>query len=307
MTLPGESYHLTHQQTKRTKGYKKRPQAYSRPTPPLGELDRKARKALRSELLKRGCREDELPFPLQDVEVARSKKGKNGQIVVRALSGIVPGPATKLAQKLERDFSQSRDDLLEKLQASGNTSQTIQRLCAILEARPDVSLARAVAEAKADVGLVLEWYAKGALALKKMETVLEIYRQMPHLMRDLARHAIDAEVDCEVCLGQGKVVSRAGAGKLSQSCPRCKGTGKAFSSSEHKQFAVGKLLEMSDLMPKRGGPSVQVNQAVQVNAAQGGELLAKLSKAADEILYGAGTSSSTPVDAELTEESNGGQ
>lgn len=241
---------------------------------------------------------------MQDVEVARSRKGKSGQIVVRAISGVSDGPAAKLARKLEREFSPSRDDLLEKLQASGNKSQILERLCTILEARPDVGLARAIAESKADVGAVLEWYAKGALALKKMETVLEIYRQLPHLMRDLARHAIDAEVDCEVCLGQGKVVSRAGAGKLSQGCPRCKGTGKAFTSSEHKQFAVGKLLEMSDMMPKRGGPSVQVNQAVQVNAAQGGELLAKLSKAADEILYGTAPSS-TVVDAELAEEDNG--
>jgi hypothetical protein len=63
---------------------------------------------------------------------------------------------------------------------------------------------------------------------------------------------------------------------------------------------------MSEMLPKRGGPMVNVNQAVQVNAAgAGSEVLAKLSKAADEILYGASTkipsASDYTLDAELVE------
>src|SRR3990172_9349202 len=74
-------------------------------TPLLGESGLKVRKTLRAELMKRGVEEKYLPPPLQDVEVARSKKGKSGQIVVRALSGVSNSPATALARRLENDFS----------------------------------------------------------------------------------------------------------------------------------------------------------------------------------------------------------
>lgn len=254
--------------------------------------------------MKRGIQEEDLPKPLQDVEVARSKKGKAGQIVVRAISGVTNSPATALARKLEHTFSPSREDLLEKLQASGNKSQTLERLLTLLQENPDMGLARATALAKADIGSVLDWYAKGALHLKKLEVVLKLYEDMPHLMRDLARHAIDKETDCEVCLGLGKVAAQAKGTHLTRPCPRCGGTGKGFLSSEHKEFAVGKLLEMSEMLPKKGGPSVQVNQAVQVNSGAGtGEILARLSKAADEILYsrpsaGADVIDVTPMEGE---------
>ena len=239
--------------------------------------------------MKRGVEEKYLPPPLQDVEVARSKKGKSGQIVVRALSGVSNSPATALARRLENDFSKGREDLLEKLEACGNKSATLARLVAYLQENPEISLARAIAETKADVGAVLEYYAKGALALKKMEVVLSLYEQMPNLMRDLARHAIDKEVDCEVCLGVGMVTAKAGGTTLNRTCPTCMGSKRAFSSSEHKEYAVGKLLEMSEFLPKKSGGGVNV--AVQVNQGGGeGGLLSKLSKAADEILYGGASS-----------------
>jgi len=155
-----------------------------------------------------------------------------------------------------------------------------------LESHPQFSLARAIAEAGADVALVLDTYAKGALALKKMETVLGIYKEMPHLMRDLARHAIDQEEDCDVCLSVGKVTAMAKGVNLTKTCPKCKGSGKSLASSEHKQFAMSKLLDISEIAPKKGGLALNVNQAVQVNAGGGGnDLLARMSKAADEVLY----------------------
>jgi hypothetical protein len=177
---------------------------------------------------------------------------------------------------------------------------------AILQTQPQFSLARAIAEAGADVAQVLDNYAKGALALKKLETVLGLYEKMPHLMRDLARHAIDKEVDCEVCLGIGQVTAKSNGTSLSRPCPRCSGSGRSFSSSDHKEFAVQKVLEMSEMLPKKAG--IQVNQAVQVNQGgpSGGDLLARLSKAADDILYsgsapsnpGSGSSFGDVVDAE---------
>lgn len=280
--------------------------AETHPTPPSSEVEtpgggvlaQKVRRKLNQELRKVGVRNSELPALLRDSVTARSRKGKVGQIVVRSLSGVENSGAAQLARKLENQLSEGRDDVIEKLEASGSNNQSIRAVARILTARPDFSLARAIAEAKADVAVVLDSYAKGALALKKMETVLEIYKQMPHLMRDLMRHAIDEEEACGVCLGVGSVSPRAGARKLGLQCPRCKGTGSAKQSSEHKEFAIQKVLEMSEMLPKKT-PMVNVNQAVQVNAGQGADVLTRMSKAADEILY----AQSNPVlDAEVVDE-----
>lgn len=258
----------------------------------------KARRKLNQDLKKQGVKESELPALLQDSVIKRSRKGKAGQIVVRALSGVQNSGATALARKLENELSGGREDVLEKLQASGTSNPSIQKLVQIYESNQKFSLARAIAEAKADVAVVLDSYAKGALALKKMETVLSIYKEMPHIMRDLMRHAIDEEETCGVCFGAKVVAARAGAKKLSQTCPRCKGTGVSRSSSEHKEFAVQKVLEMSEMLPKKQGVAVNVNQAVQVNAGGNSDLLARMSKAADEVLY----HRPTVVDAEVVEE-----
>ena len=277
---------------------------------PRGGLGQKVARTLNLELRRRGIPSEDLPPQLQDIETARSRKGKVGQIVVHALSGVQKSTATNLARKLENEISPSRDDLLEKLQAAP-PSASLSRLVEVLSSAPQFSLARAIAEAKADVAHVLDGYAKGALALKKMETVLEIYKQMPHLMKDVMRHAIDKETDCEICLGVGKVTAKVNGTHLLRECPRCQGSGKALTSSPHKEFAVTKVLEMSEMLPKKGVPMVTVNQGVQVNQGSGGDLLARLSKAADEILYGnpsSGAGHSTfgdVIDAEQTREVKG--
>ena len=249
-------------------------------------MGQKVRRILNAELKKRGIAEEDLPPQLKDSVSKRSKKGKAGQIVVRALSGVQKNAASTLARRLENDLSGGREDVVEKLQASGNSSQAMQRLVETLQTRPDFSLARAIAEAKADVAVVLDSYAKGALALKKLETVLELYREMPNLMRDLMRHAVDKKEVCEICFGEGKVQARAGGTSLSKPCPRCGGEGSAFTSSEHKEFAANKLLEISEILPKKGG-GLNVNLGVQVNNnPPSADLLSRMSKAADELLYG---------------------
>jgi hypothetical protein len=256
---------------------------------------------LRSE----GVPEAQLPAILQDTVLKKSRKGKAGQIVLKRLSGVENGNAAQLARKLENKLAPSREDLIEKLEASPTAGKQVKAVARIMLERPDFSLSRAIVEAGADVAQVLDHYAKGALALKKLETVLELYKQMPDLMRDIMRHAIDKETDCELCFGVGEVTSRPKGKSLGKKCPRCGGSGRTWEASKHKEFAVTKVLDMAELTPKAKGPAVQVNQAVQVNAGgAGSEVLAKLSKAADEILYGtsAGTSSSNPyVDAELSE------
>ena len=260
-------------------------------------LGLKARKALSKQLQRVGISGEDLPPQLRDTVIKKSRKGKAGQIALRQLSGVQKSPAATLARKLEHDLSGGREDLVEKLEASGG-NQSVRRVAELLQTNPQFSLARAIVEAGADVAQVLDHYAKGALALKKMETVLELYKEMPNLMRDIMRHAIDEEGTCNVCFGLGKVTGKAGGKTLNTSCPLCRGSGRTRTSSDHKEFAVQKVLEMSEMLPKRA-PMVNVNQAVQVNNSGGGsEVLARLSKAADEILYGR---TSPAIDAEVVD------
>jgi hypothetical protein len=101
------------------------------------------------------------------------------------------------------------------------------------------------------------------------------------------RHAIDREETCDLCFGVKKVQVRANSNKLGPVCPRCSGSGKMVTSSEHKQFAMQKALDMAQILPQKG-PLVAVQQNQQnINAGSGESgLLEQMSKAADELLYG---------------------
>jgi predicted Zn-ribbon and HTH transcriptional regulator len=218
-------------------------------------------------------------------EVARSRKSKAGQIVVHSLDGIYKNAASRTAVKFEKELTSGREDIIEKLDAAGNLNQSLERLRDVLVAEPRWSFARAVAESKADLAGAIDAYAKGAIALNKLATVVEMYKAMPSLLRDLMRHAIDQEVDCATCFGVGLVKSRPDSVKLTLRCPSCRGTGHCLQASEHKRSAMSKALEMAQVLPERS-PLVQVQQNTQVNnlASQDG-LLEKMSKTADEILY----------------------
>jgi hypothetical protein len=219
-----------------------------------------------------------------DREIARSRKGKAGQIVVHSLGGIHKNAAARIAQRFEHELTNGREDILEKLEASGSPNQSIERLKDFLIGNPRWSFARAVAESKADLATAIDVYAKGAIALNKFQTVKMMYEEMPALLRDIMRHAIDQETDCQVCLGLGLVKARADAQKCTLKCPQCKGTGRRLTSSEHKQFAIQKALELARVLPERQ-PLVAVQQNNQTILSGQEGLLEKMSRAADEVLY----------------------
>jgi DnaJ-class molecular chaperone len=242
----------------------------------------------------------------RDRVVARSRKGKAGQIVVHSLGGIHKNAAARTAQKFEKELTEGKDDILEKLEASGASTQAIMRVKANLIDNPRWSFARAVAEAGADLATTIDAYAKGCIALNKFNAVRTMYQELPSLLRDIMKHAIDQEEDCATCFGIGMVKSRPNAKKLSLRCPSCKGSGKTLVSSPHKQFAIKQALELSRALPEKT-PLVAVQQN-QTNISGGGEagLLEKMSKAADELLYNRPASAQV-VDAEVIKEDKDGE
>jgi chorismate mutase len=231
-----------------------------------------------------GVPEAKIPDMFVDHEIARSRKGKAGQIVVHSLGGIHKNAAARTAQRFEHDLTTGREDIIQKLEAAGPCPQNIERLRDFLVANPRWSFARAVAESKADLAGAIDVYARGALALNKLTVVTELYKAMPTLMRDIMRHAIDHEEDCGTCFGLGLVKQRADSDKLKLRCPACRGTGKRLVSSEHKVFALQKALELARILPEKG-PMVAVQQNNQTVISGEGGLLEKMSKTADEILY----------------------
>ena len=220
-----------------------------------------------------------------DTVVAKSRKGKAGQIVVHSLGGIHKNAAARTAQKFEHELTEGRDDIIEKIEASGTANQAVQQCKDLLVANPRWSFARAVAESKSDLAGTIDAYAKGALALNKLAAVKTMYEHLPTLLRDIMRHAIDQKEDCATCFGFGMVKSRPNSKKLNLKCPSCKGSGDTLVSSEHKKWAATKALEMSQVLPEKG-PLVQVQQNQQtVNVGGGGGILEKMSQTADKILY----------------------
>lgn len=236
-------------------------------------------------LIATGVPENKIPDMFVDKEVARSRKGKAGQIVVHSLGGIHKNAAARTAQKFEHELTSGREDIIEKLDAAGNLTQGLERLRDYLAANPRWSFARAVAESKADLAGAIDAYARGAIALNKLATVVEMYKAMPALLRDIMRHAIDQEVDCPTCFGLGLVKSRPDAKQLTLKCPSCRGTGKQLTSSDHKVFAIQKALELARVLPEKQ-PLVAVQQNTQVNVSGEAGLLEKMSMAADKVLYG---------------------
>lgn len=234
-----------------------------------------------------------------DKIVAKSRKGKAGQIVVHSLGGIHKNAAARTAQKFEGELTGGREDIIEKIEAAGPTTQAIERVKDLLAANPRWSFARAVAEAKADLSTTIDAYAKGCIALNKFHAVKEMYEQLPDLLRDIMRHAIDQKADCPTCFGLGKVKGRANAKKLTLKCPSCKGSGATLVASEHKKFAVQKALELAHVLPEKQ-PLVAVQQNNQTVVGGESSLLEKMSQTADKILY----EREDVVDAEAVEEKN---
>lgn len=244
-------------------------------------------------------KEKELPRELRNVVVKRSKKDALGSLSLQRYTGVTRNKAAKVIRKFERELTGGKDDIIEKMEALEGKGELTKEQFSVLDQlkkKPNITLERAIVEAGARPLSVMDAYARGCVALSKMQALIVAHQGLPAVVRDLFRHAIDGTSICDVCVGAGAVPLRPGAEKLTQSCPRCLGKGAVFASpSELKEFAVQKILEVTK-MTEKNGPTVNVQTNVGVKVNGSGSVLEKMSLLADEVLYG---KRETPIDAEI--------
>ena len=229
------------------------------------------------------------PFLRNDTLFQTKKDPKLGRIQVKRMTGLVPSPAVKIVRKFE-EMVGSREELAEKLTASGKTDSSEEKLLELLEKAPrNRSLASLMAEAGVKPSRVLRLFAEGAIALGKVEAAIEVSRNQPMVVKDLIRNALDREVYCQTCVGTGMVKKGVNSKEETVKCPSCQGSGVRYRSSKHKQFAMEKVLKIGKVIeePKKGGDvnvSTQVGVGVQVGKEGG--FMERILHTSDKVLYG---------------------
>lgn len=244
-------------------------------------------KLLRRHLIGMGVKEARLPAQLRDTTIKRSRKGPLGAIVVKSMSGIVPNPAHTIVKKFERNIAGGREDIVEKLEAvrpSLNKEQLI--LLDLLRKPSKKTLSHLMADAQVEPMGVMNAYMRGCVELQKMEALIAAHKELPAVVKDLARHALDKEDVCGVCVGSGMVKGRQNALKETRKCPLCDGSGKKYTTSDHKEFATTKLLEITKMTTKEG-PAISVTQnvGVKVNGGVQRGFMERMLETSDKILY----------------------
>ena len=260
-------------------------------------------KIMRGVLKDMGTEEREMPPVLRDKIVLRSKKGQLGAIKIRRVSGVVDNAASKTLRKFETNVG-GKEEIVEKLTAiEPSLTKEQQELLHLMRENPKKGLARMVALSKAEPSSVMTAYARGCIELGKVEASIEAHRNLPGVIKDLVRHAIDQEVLCPNCLGTGGQKARKGALKETQVCVLCDGDGKSYKISAHKKFAAQKILEATGTVDSPGA-KVQVQQTVGVKVGGSGGFMERTIALSDEILYGKSSKSDQGevVEAEVVEE-----
>lgn len=243
-------------------------------------------KIIRKKLLQMGVREDRLPEELKDRIVKRAKTGPLGALVVKNISGLVTSPALRIVRRFEENVG-GKEEIADKLSAVQDSLTTEQlALLKLLRAPTRKSLAHLMVDAGVEPTSVMGAYAKGCVVLGKIEAAIEAHRNLPGLVKDLYRHALDKETVCMVCVGLKEVPIQSSLpnGKKIL-CPQCDGSGISLVASKHKEFAHRQLLEMTRLVNPDKGTSVQVNQQVSVGGGQRTGFFEKMLETADNIAF----------------------
>jgi len=262
-------------------------------------------KIIRRELMRMGIVEEKLPKQLRDTVVSRSKRGPIGAIVLRNMSGLEKSPALETVRTFEANVG-GKEEIAEKLSAVSEQLTDQQReLLVLLRSSTKKSLARLIAETGVEPVSVMAMYANGCVVLGKINAAIEAHRNLPGLIKDLVRHALDKEAICKVCVGLKVVPSKAGSPKSTQvTCPQCDGTGVSLVASKHKEFAHRQLLEVTKLVNEKSGTHVQVTQQVAVTGGQKAGFFEKMLEAADGIVH---PEKAKVIDAEILQSTPEGE
>ena len=269
-----------------------------RPLPPTAEM-----KKARSLALRQGFSEDELPGDLQDKLLGATPEGPLGKIEVRSMTGIHNrGTAARaFGQFLDNlrvtGQAAQKTEVAEKLEACGKLPEPVERFARGLRTSgAREPMLRLMAEVGTEPVTVMRYYAEGCAKLGKLEAGILAHPDLPILIKDIFRHALDHSAVCEFCVGLGKVKPSKSTHKDSAVCPICQGSGITHRSSKLKKFAVEKILEITKMV-EGPGMKVNVNQQVGVNVAPS-SFAERMYETSEKILY---ARTEAPVDAEIVQ------
>ena len=224
-----------------------------------------------------------------------SQRGKMGTIQVLRNGQIKSTGAAKFVKTFTKKLGGKEEAMLALSAVEDKLSPPNRKVLEALRITEGPESLRGlpyiIAACKAEPVSVVKAIIEGMMVIGKAEALGELAINQGAIMRDLLRHAMDQTTNCKGCLGLG-VVPRQPNQKLqedgedSQPCPVCTGSGKIVTSSEHKEWAMKKALEISELGPQKKGVEVNVNTAIGVRVeGAASQKLAQLAKVSDEILF----------------------
>jgi len=160
----------------------------------------------------------------------------------------------------------------------------MRELALALRGAPKTGLAKILANEQASLIQAMKWYAKGAVELAQIDAAIEMHRNLPPVVKDIARHALDQEGVCQQCLGTGTQRAKSTDSKETLECRLCRGSGTMRVSSPHKEWAAKAILNATGVEKQRAGS--EVNVAVGINVAGGKSYSERVIDMADRLLHG---------------------
>jgi rubrerythrin len=216
--------------------------------------------------------------------ISRSKPDKLGVITKRAITSLENTVASRVAKRFS-ELAGGNRAVADHLEALGEKApKEVQAVARALKLKHNAKkpLAEVIANCGASLLTVMRHYANGAVALAHTEAVIEMHQQLPAVVRDVMRHALDQPGICQQCSGAGKFRRRSIDKKATLPCPICKGTGTGLVASPHKEWAAKAVLNATNITK----PASEVNVAVGVNIQAGKGYAERMLDMADRTLYG---------------------
>ncbi len=219
--------------------------------------------------LPRTQKRSNLPPEWRNSPVLRSRKGPIGRIVVHRYTGVMKNSAARTVAQFEKNLGKDKGVIAELLEASGPLNAQERALVDALRQseKESSSLARLIAETRSEPAQVIKKASQGALLLGQSAAYIQMGLAMPRVVRELRRHLEPKAEVCQACQGKGMVPRTPSEAKETKVCPVCKGEKGLLTTSDHMEFAIEKLIEMSK-MGKQPVPLTQVQ--VQQNQVGGG-------------------------------------